>query len=90
MGIIDDTLTSTIEVPNQMNVGSGGAWTVEPGLSKSNRFVDFCLFVLNKKNLTTVSKEKIEEISDMLMAVHLLGPQLPSVSLVLAFSNSHD
>ena len=31
--IVDDALTSTVEVSNQMDVGSSGAWAVEPGLS---------------------------------------------------------
>lgn len=58
VGIIDDALTCTIEVPNQMNVGPRGAGAVEPGLSKGDRFVGFCLFVLEKQNLIQVSRGK--------------------------------
>lgn len=58
VGIIDNALTRTIEVPNQMNVGPRGARAVEPGLSKRDSFVGFCLFVLEKKDLMRVSNEK--------------------------------
>lgn len=58
MGIIDNALTRTIKLPNQVNVGPRGARAVEPGLSKGDRFVAFCLFVLKKKDLMRVSNEK--------------------------------
>lgn len=58
VGIINNALTRTIKVPNQMNVGPRGARAVEPRLSKGDRFVAFCLFVLKKKDLMRVSKRK--------------------------------
>lgn len=91
VGIIDDALTGTIKVPNQMNVGPGGARAVEPGLPKGDGFVGFCLFVLEKKDLMRFSKgERVVKVWDNIIIVYLFRPQQPLVSLVLALSNSYD
>lgn len=53
--IINDTLTSAVELPNYVHVGAFSAASLDPRLAEGDYLVELGLFIFDEQNLPSVN-----------------------------------